>query len=90
MDPQSMQQVQQFWIQYWYYFLAGLFLIGLILGLIPFFIGRRKGQPTLGLIALIVTAIVGTPSLLFSLLSCAIFTVMILMRAKKPGEVVDE
>jgi len=83
MDPQTMQQVQQFWIEYWYYFLAALFLIGLVLGLIPFFIGRRRGQPTLGLAALIVTAIVGTPSVVFSLLSCVIFTVIILLRGKK-------
>jgi len=90
MDPQTMQQVQQFWVQYWYYIFAALFVIGLILGLIPFFIGRRRGQPTLGLAALIVTGVVGTPSIILSLLSCVIFTVIIILRGQKRSGNADE
>jgi hypothetical protein len=83
MDPQAMQQVQQYWTQYWYYFLAAGFVIGLILGLIPLFLGRRRGQPALGLVALVVTAIVGTPSVILGLLSCIIFTVIIVFRGNR-------
>ena len=82
MDAQTAQQMQQLWSQYWYYFLLAGFVIGLILGLIPFFLGRRKGQAGLGLIALIVTAVVGTPSIVLGLVSCVVFTVIVLIRGR--------
>ena len=76
------QDVQEFVRQYWIYLLAFNFVLGLLLGLIPFFLGRSKGQRTLGLVGLIVGPIIGIPSLLLGILSAIVFSVIILVRAK--------
>jgi uncharacterized transporter YbjL len=77
------QQLNDFFRQYWMYILAANFVLGVIFGLIPFFMGRRRGQATLGTAGLIVTPIVGVPSLLLGLLSAAVFTIIIMVR--RPG-----
>jgi len=76
------QDIQEFVRQYWMYLLAFNFVLGLVFGLIPFFLGRSKGQRTLGLVGLIVGPIVGIPSLLLGILSAVVFSVIILIRAK--------
>ncbi|MFL6374694.1 MAG: hypothetical protein ACJ73D_08525 [Pyrinomonadaceae bacterium] len=80
MDP---QEVQQFVSKYWPYLLAFNFVIGIVFGLIPFFLGRGRGQRTLGLAGLIVTPIVGIPSLLLGILSAVVFAVIIIIRGKR-------
>jgi uncharacterized membrane protein len=80
MDP---QEVQQFVSKYWMYILAFNFVIGIVFGLIPFFLGRGRGQKTLGLVGLIVTALIDIPSMLLGILSAVIFSVIILMRGKR-------
>ena len=87
------QQLQQFVRQYWPYLLALNFVLGIVFGLIPFFLGRKRGQRTLGLAALIVTPIVGIPSLLLGILSAIVFSVIIVIRGRSiPGgsETADE
>jgi K+-transporting ATPase A subunit len=76
------QQFQQFVRDYWPYILAANFVIGVLLGLIPFFLGRKKGKATLGLIALIVTTIVCIPSTLFGIFSAVAFSIVILIRGR--------
>lgn len=80
MDP---QEIQQFVSKYWPYILAFNFVLGIIFGLIPFFLGRGRGQRTLGLAGLIVTPLVGIPSLLLGILSAVVFSVIILVRGKR-------
>jgi hypothetical protein len=77
------QDVQEFVKQYWLYILAFNFVLGLLFGLIPFFLGRARSQKTLGLVGLIVGALVGIPSLLIGILSAVIFSVIILARGKR-------
>jgi hypothetical protein len=57
-----------------YYILAAYLVIGVLLGLIPFFVARRRGKARLGLIALMVTVIVGLLSPLLAVVSVLIFT----------------
>ncbi|HTH50633.1 MAG TPA: hypothetical protein VL501_01790 [Pyrinomonadaceae bacterium] len=76
------QQIQQFVREYWAYILAANFVIGIILGLIPFFVGRRKGQKGLGLAGLIATPIVCLPSTLLGIVCALAFTIIILIKSK--------
>jgi hypothetical protein len=66
---------------YLYLFLAQL-VVGFLLGLIPFFLGRKRGKQSLGTWGLLVTIIAGAISPLGALISIAIFVWLIV---KKPS-----
>jgi hypothetical protein len=60
-----------------YYIIAAYLVIGLLLGLIPFFVARRRGKARVGVIALLVTVFVGLLSPLFAVASTLIFTFVV-------------
>jgi uncharacterized transporter YbjL len=67
-------EIREFLQANMFYILAAYLVIGVLLGLIPFFVARRRGKARLGLIALLVTVIVGLVSPLLAVVSVLIFT----------------
>jgi ABC-type dipeptide/oligopeptide/nickel transport system permease component len=76
------QQIAEYFKEHWLLILSLNFGLGLIFGSIPLLLGIRRGKRTLGIIALVVTAVVSVPSFLLGVLSSAIFTVVVLMKGK--------
>ena len=66
---------------YLYVFLIQL-VVGIVLGLIPFFLGRKRGKPGLGNWGLLVTIIAGAVSPLGAIIALVVFIWLIL---KKPS-----
>ena len=68
--------------QFYLYLFLGQVVIGIVLGLIPFFLGRKRGKAGLGNWGLLVTIIAGAVSPLGAIISVAIYIWLIL---KKPA-----
>lgn len=86
MDHDQLQQLKQFFQQYYYQILVGCFVLGIIFGSIPFFLGLRRGKRNLGIIALIVTIIDSVIWLPLGLITAIVFTVIILVQKTAPKE----
>ncbi len=76
------QQIAEYFREHWLLILLLNFGLGLIFGAIPLLLGIRRGKRTLGITALIVTAIVSVPSFLLGVLSSVIFTVVVFTKGK--------
>lgn len=62
--------------------MIGGFVAGSLCGLVPFFVGKRKGQTNLAVIALLVCAFCGMIlGILLALPAAVVFTVIIVIRA---------
>ena len=68
--------------QFYLYVFLGQLVIGILLGLIPFFMGRKRGKPGLGNWGLLVTIIAGAVSPLGAIIAVAIYAWLIV---KKPS-----
>ena len=77
-------EIREFLQANMYYILGAYLVIGVLLGLIPFLVGRRRGKARLGLIALLTTTIVGLLSPLFALISALIFTFVVTRGEREP------
>jgi Na+/serine symporter len=73
-------QIREFYNHNFYYILVAQILIGLVLGVVPFILGRRRGKRNLGLIGLILCVITGAVSPLLGLLVCVGFSIAILVK----------
>lgn len=63
-------------------FMLGLMVGGALFGLIPFFVGRKKGYKQLGLIGLIVSAVCALIHSWASIIAAIVFTIIICNKAK--------
>ena len=77
------EQFSEFYEKYFYYLIAGGLVFGAIIGLIPLLLGIRHGKRNLGILALVITIIDSGISPLLGLITCVIFTVIIVL-IKKP------
>jgi hypothetical protein len=68
--------------QFYLYIFLGQIIVGIILGLVPFFLGRKRGKASLGNWGLLVTIIAGAISPIAALISVGIYTWLIV---KKPA-----
>lgn len=86
------EQLREFYEKYFYYIIAGSLAFGAVIGLLPLLFGIRRGKKNLGIIGFIVTIIDSGFSPLLGLITCAIFTVVILLKKNEPaeGRVVNE
>lgn len=66
----------------WHLIIIGSVIVGLVLGVVPFVLGRRRGMPTLGLAGLVVSGLLGGIGVLFSLLAAAAFSIVILLKSQ--------
>lgn len=69
--------------EYLIYVLIFGFIVGLLLGLIPFFLGRRKNQPRLGFYSLLASALVGTVAPILSVVVVGITSWVIIQKGSK-------
>jgi len=83
-------EIREFLQANMYYILGAYLVIGVLLGLIPFFVARRRGKARLGLIALFVTIIVGLLSPLLALVSVGIFTFFASRKRATPDSVTED
>jgi membrane protein DedA with SNARE-associated domain len=74
--------MQLTYTQFYLYVLLGQLVVGILLGLIPFFLGRKRGRPSLGNWGLLVTIIAGAVSPLGAIIAVAIYVWLIV---KKPS-----
>lgn len=72
--------------QFFLYIFIGQLILGILLGLIPFFLGRSRGKASLGNWGLLATIIAGAISPLGALIAVGIFVWLIV---KKPTATVD-
>jgi hypothetical protein len=84
-QQQQMEELQRFFAQNWYYVIGFNLLIGTLAGLVPFFLARKRGKNTLGLIALTVSAVLGIPSCILGIISGAVFTIIIWAQGRRAG-----
>ena len=77
-----MEEVLQFQQQHLFLVLALQLIFGLIFGSIPLLLGRRRGMATLGWVGFAVTVLVSLVIGLLSIISAAIFSVIILLKGK--------
>ncbi|MFN2413026.1 MAG: hypothetical protein ABR535_08270 [Pyrinomonadaceae bacterium] len=68
-----------------YVALAGA-AIGLLLGLVPLVLGRRRGQARLGVYGFIASIVAGAVAPLLAVIVTAIFTWMIVKKRSEPSE----
>jgi hypothetical protein len=78
------EQVKEFYEKYFYYIVAGSLVFGAVIGLVPLLFGIKRGNRNLGIIAFIVTIIDSGISPLLGLITCVIFTVIIIVKRAKP------
>jgi hypothetical protein len=76
--------------QFYLYLVIGQVIIGIILGLIPFFLGRKRGKASLGNWGLLVTIIAGAISPLGAIISVAIYIWLILKKPTAGEDTVSE
>lgn len=87
MEP---EQLIQFYNQYFYYFIAGQLLLGLLLGSIPLYLGKRKNKKKLGMIGFFSSGAAGMLSPLLGLIVASAFLVIILLKSKGTPSTADE
>ena len=75
--------------QFYLYIFLGQLVIGLLLGLIPFFMGRRRGRASLGNWGFIVTVVAGAISPLGALIAVAIY-IWLIVRKSSTSETASE
>ena len=63
-------------------FYLGTIIGGALFGLIPFFVAKKRGNPKLGLIALIVTAVSGIFSNKAPIIAAIVFVIIAMMQKK--------
>ena len=74
--------------EYLIYILIFGFILGALLGLIPFLLGRRRGQARFGFYSLLASALVGTAAPVLSIVLVGITSWVIIQRGKaKPASV---
>jgi hypothetical protein len=78
------EEIKQIWDQYYYYILVLDILIGFVLGAIPLILGIRRNKRTIGMVAFVVSGLIGGLSPIFSLIAAAIFTFVILRKPASP------
>ena len=66
--------------QFFIYAFIGQVIFGILLGLIPFFLGRRRGEPRLGLYGLIASIVAGALSPLAALVVVGVFSWLIVRK----------
>ena len=72
--------------QFYLYLFLGQVIIGIVLGLIPFFLARKKGKASLGNWGLLITTIAGALSPLAAIIVVAVYVWLIV---KNPSESAD-
>ena len=80
----TQDQLKEFYDNYFYYIILAGFVFGIVVGAVPLILGIRKNKRNLGVIAIAVCALAGALSPLLSLIIAAIFSVVILIKTKKP------
>lgn len=58
---------------------------GLIIGLVPLFLGIKRKKRNLGIIGLVTSALIGALSPILSLIAVAVFTLLILSKVGDPN-----
>jgi 4-amino-4-deoxy-L-arabinose transferase-like glycosyltransferase len=66
--------------EHWQFLLLVNLGISFVFGLIPLFLSIRRGKRNFGIIALVVTALVGLPSYLLGVISAVIFTILVVRK----------
>lgn len=69
--------------QFYIYALIGQVILGILIGLIPFILGRRRNQQRLGTYGLIASIVAGALSPLAAIIAAAVFSWLIVR--KKPA-----
>jgi Na+/serine symporter len=72
-----MENIRRAYEQYFYYILAAGVVIGFILGLIPLYLGVKRGRKGFGIAALIVSTAAGAVSPILVVLLVAVFSFLI-------------
>lgn len=78
-------QFRDYFQQNFYYFLLGQLVFGAIIGAIPLWLGIKKGERNLGLIAFITSVILAAASPLLCIIITVVF-VVIIVRKKNPDK----
>jgi len=74
-------------VGYWVGVFAGGFVVGLLCGLVPFFVGRKKDRASLGVAGLIACVVSGLIlGIILALPVAIIFTAVIVVSARKGPE----
>ena len=73
--------------QFFIYLIIGQLIFGLLVGLIPFFLGRSRNDPRMGGFGLLASIVAGLLSPLASIIAVAIFSWLIV---RKKDVVADE
>jgi hypothetical protein len=73
--------------QFYLYMFLGQIVVGVLLGLIPFFVGRSRGEARLGKYGFIATLVGSALSPLIGLIALGVSLWMI--TKKQPGEIID-
>jgi len=67
------------------YVLVAQLIVGTLLGLIPFFLGRRRGRISLANYGLLVSIIAGVVSPLFAIIAVAVYVWLIYKKPAAPA-----
>lgn len=81
--------MQLTYTQFYLYVFLGQLVVGVLLGLIPFFLGRKRGRPSLGNWGLFVTIIAGAVSPLGAIITVAIYVWLITKRSSTTNQTAD-
>ncbi len=72
------EELNQVYVQYFYYILAGGVLIGLFFGAIPLMLGIKRNKKNLGLIGFFSSGVAGGFSPVLGLIVSAVFLILVL------------
>ena len=70
--------------QFYVYLLIGQIVFGILIGLIPFFLGRSRNESRLGGFGLLTSIVAGILSPLASIIAVAVFSWMIVKKKSAP------
>lgn len=76
------QEIINFVRENWLLVIAFNIILGIAFGLIPLFLGRRRGQNVFGYTSFFATVVLSLPSWLLGLVACVVFTVIIILRGR--------
>lgn len=72
--------------QFFTYLIIGQIIFGILVGLIPFFLGRKRGEPKLGNFGILASVVAGALSPLAAIIVAAVFSWLIVRKKGASAE----